>query len=310
MQHTKAQPDLNKLLTMKRSSSGMIISMQKKFGIVAKKVSGVLPRRSALSRSWGSTTSTEECSSSRHASLQCYDENEEEARSDFHNLMRGTTPRQDHRGVSFATHADVRKTLSWRDYSPEEVHATWNTGAEYMDLRRSWSNQIFKMEAGERLKDKKYCSRGLEGQTKCGLKARSKNRSDSLHAVLDQQETSHMRFAQLQQQDGYQCRPVILDDAAIAHAYHQVTSSCQLWASAVGLADARAAEEMHDILMDQSTSEEMLLASACAPSFSSSVTKKSSDRSGEDTTNNTSIHRPLKLTFAPRSVKRFFYCYY
>jgi hypothetical protein len=137
--------------------------------------------------------------------------------------------------VSFATVPSTRSMVSWRDFSAHEISAAWFTRDEYISMQRSCCKEIIKLDNGERLKDKKYCARGLECHTRYGRLTKKRNRTHSILVVLEVQD-SHVR-------DGLPC-----DDEAIARVYHDATSSCQLWAAAVGLVDARAAEEVDDIL--------------------------------------------------------------
>jgi hypothetical protein len=138
--------------------------------------------------------------------------------------------------VSFATTASTSKTISWRDYSVHEISAAWYSPDEYISIRSDCCKEIIKIDKGEKLQDKKYCSRGLECHTRYARISKSKNRAQSIQVVLQGQES--------QVRDG---RPH--DDEAIARAYHDTTSSCQLWATVTGLVDARAAEEVDDIII-------------------------------------------------------------
>jgi hypothetical protein len=91
------------------------------------------------------------------------------------------------------------------------------------------------MDTGEVLKDKKYCARGLEGHTRIGSSVRHKNRAESINAVLMEQET------QLLKNDW-----AYRDDETIALVYHRTTSSCQMWANALGFRDKRSVQEYLD----------------------------------------------------------------
>jgi hypothetical protein len=135
--------------------------------------------------------------------------------------------------VSFANQASVVYTIARRNYSPNEIKATWYSKKEKMNIEKQCCKQILRMDRGETLKDKKYCARGLEGHTRTGFTLKSKNRALSINSVLAEQH--HVQLLR-----GFR------DDEAIAHAYHQTTASCQIWACVVGLRDQRVAEEYSD----------------------------------------------------------------
>jgi hypothetical protein len=132
------------------------------------------------------------------------------------------------RRVSFASQPIEHHTIARNDFSPEEIKATWFTEEEYYTISRQCCKQIDKMDKGQKLKDKKYCARGLEALTKLASIAKSKSREESIRAVLQEQDM--------------QVEEERYDDEAIGKAYHQVTSSCQMWASVVGLRDQRSSE--------------------------------------------------------------------
>ena len=134
------------------------------------------------------------------------------------------------RNVRFSTEPVFHFTLSRKDYTPEEIRASWFEREEYRKITKECCRQIKRMESGEILKDKKYCSRGLESHTRL-LDSRSKtqNCTTAINAVLDEQED--------QRQMG------VVDEEDIAQRYQQTTSSCQLWARAVGLRDQRVVEQ-------------------------------------------------------------------
>ena len=84
------------------------------------------------------------------------------------------------------------------------------------------------MEEGSKLKDKKYCSRGLEGHTSIGAVLKKEKRSLAINAVLDEQ--------MIQWEEG------IFNEDAIAKIYNRASFSCQVRANIVGLGDHRATE--------------------------------------------------------------------
>ena len=134
--------------------------------------------------------------------------------------------------VSFSDKIRVSHTISKNDYSAEEKLACWFSNEENQDIAKRCAKQIRKMERGEALLDKKYCSRGLEGHTRVGYTHKTQNRSDSIHRVLAEQD------AQLRERTS--------DDEAISVAYREVSSSCLLWAQVQALRDQKEAEEYLD----------------------------------------------------------------
>ena len=135
--------------------------------------------------------------------------------------------------VSFASHATMYETIARQNYTQEEIKATWYSQDEYLQISKQCCKQIQKMNRGERLRDKKYCSRGLEAHTTIGLVTKMRNRAESIQAVLEEQEVQRIKEG-------------IHDEDTIADLYNEVTSSCQLWARTVALRDQREAEAYLD----------------------------------------------------------------
>ena len=130
--------------------------------------------------------------------------------------------------VRFSEKVHGRNTLSYRDYTTEEIQACWYTAEESQRIQRHCSKEIHKMEEGSVFKDKKYCSRGLERHTTIGAATKVANRRFVINAVLDEQ--------MIQWEEG------IFDEDAIAEIYSKANSSCQMRAYIVGLGDYRATE--------------------------------------------------------------------
>jgi hypothetical protein len=122
----------------------------------------------------------------------------------------------------------VRKTLSRKYYTSEEKQACWYTAEENKSIYKHCRKEIRKMNEGCKLKDKKYCSQGLEGHTTLGAAAKMRNRWLAINAVLDEQ--------MIQWEEG------VFNEDAIAEIYCKSSSSCQLWANIVGLRDHRVTE--------------------------------------------------------------------
>ena len=128
--------------------------------------------------------------------------------------------------VRFEKRHRSRKTLSIKDYTPDEVRATWYTSEDVLRRSRKYRKEIRKMNEGGKLKDKKYCSRGLEGHTHAGFDLKKRARIFSINAVLDEQLA--------QWDEG------VFDEDAIAAIYIRGSSSCQMWANFVGQQDQKA----------------------------------------------------------------------
>jgi hypothetical protein len=142
--------------------------------------------------------------------------------------------------VSFHRTVARRFTISLEDFTLEEKEAVWWTSKDYIGFRGSCFKQIVKMENGVVFKDRKYCSRGLEGQTRLASIAKLNTRSEAMYAVLDKQD--YVRLMKVDLMDR---------DVSIGQVYRDTASSCQLWACIVGLADARAAaaDDEDDLLL-------------------------------------------------------------
>jgi hypothetical protein len=132
----------------------------------------------------------------------------------------------DDKCVRFKTECMFRKTLSIHDYTPDEIRATWYATEDYQKIERQCQKEIRKINKGGELRDKKYCSRGLEGQTDAGFASKMRNRMSSWNAVLDEQL--------LQWDQG------VFDEDTIAEIYIRASSSCQMWANFVGQQDQKA----------------------------------------------------------------------
>jgi hypothetical protein len=136
----------------------------------------------------------------------------------------GTESTEIEKSVSFATYDTVHRTIARQDFSSEELKAAWFSEEEFLQILDQCNKQIHKMDQGKILKDKKYCARGLEACTRMGSFTRSKSHAQSIRAVLEEQ-------------DALTSQGVLVDEEAIAFVYHDVTSSCQMWASVIGYRD-------------------------------------------------------------------------
>jgi hypothetical protein len=134
--------------------------------------------------------------------------------------------------VSFDTLTTVRLIRSRKDYTPHEILSSWYSEGEEKRIHASCLKQIMMLEKGIELRDKEYCSRGLEYHTKNGSRSRSLNRETAFQIVLDEQDR--------------QFETGEPDFEKIAYMYHQASSSSQLWATLTGLRDWREAEAYYD----------------------------------------------------------------
>jgi hypothetical protein len=130
-----------------------------------------------------------------------------------------------------------RDTLTWRDFTSEEITASWISYAEFIEIEKDMRKQINRLEAGRAMRDRKYCSRGLEQHTRANMLTRRDNIQHGVRVVLREQ---------LKQQNTGE-----FDDNRIAEALHGVSSSCHIWAAVVGLRDQRDAE----VYMDEDSVE-------------------------------------------------------
>jgi hypothetical protein len=123
--------------------------------------------------------------------------------------------------VRFSEKVRIRKALSHKDYTPEEIQACWYNGEENQRIRRNCKKEIRKMNEGCKVKDNNcYCPPGLEGHTTVGTATRRRNRELAINAVLDEQ--------MIQWEGG------IYDEESIADIYCRASYSCQQKAIVVG----------------------------------------------------------------------------
>lgn len=139
-----------------------------------------------------------------------------------------------HRRVVFREQVTIHHTISREDTLPEEQAATWFSAQEFQTISQSCFLQIQMLNRGKRLKGKKYCARGLESETKVGLRTKSMNRLLAKKVVLEEQDR--------------QRREGVREPHYLAYLYFSATASCQVWANVVGLSDQRAAEDEMDTI--------------------------------------------------------------
>eukprot|EP00980_Cylindrotheca_fusiformis_P024297 scaffold11725_cov116-Cylindrotheca_fusiformis.AAC.6 len=144
---------------------------------------------------------------------------------------------------------------SWREFSPEETAACWFSEEEYATIEHKMRKEIAMLEKGKILRDKKYCSRGLEQYIAKNAISKAANRQEGVSAVLQEQHD----LRQVTE------REYALDDIRIAEAYQGVSSSCHLWAAVIGLRDMRNAEKYLEDFLECTSEISSPRASCCTP---------------------------------------------
>jgi hypothetical protein len=122
----------------------------------------------------------------------------------------------------------VHSILSRHDYTAEEKRVAWFQGEELASITKENRKKVRKMENGEDVNDKEYCSRGLGSYTRLSAISKSQKRKLAVDAVLNEQHEQELDLP---------------NEGGISHASCQVTSSCKLWARMIGLRDQRWVKE-------------------------------------------------------------------
>ena len=125
-------------------------------------------------------------------------------------------------------------TIALCDYSPEEIQATWYSSKEYEKMSLSCQKQVHMMQVGRRrLKDKKYCERGLEihlnneeNESSSSSSSRIQVRKLSIQARAQQLCDDHQRLD---------------SNETIATVHRRITLRCQEDANEFGISDQQAA---------------------------------------------------------------------
>uniref|UniRef100_A0A7R9ZJA2 Uncharacterized protein n=1 Tax=Craspedostauros australis TaxID=1486917 RepID=A0A7R9ZJA2_9STRA len=130
-----------------------------------------------------------------------------------------TSTLQPRSSVRFRNIPMSRSTLRRCDYTPEEIRATWFSRRELRDM----VPDLKELKQIARCCSADDCIRGLEHQTKKGIKLRRSVWVISGIAVMDEQD--------YQREDG------IRDDEALAQAYSDYTQIHQKAAHWIGLTD-------------------------------------------------------------------------
>jgi hypothetical protein len=133
------------------------------------------------------------------------------------------------RSVSFAPQVDSQQySLHLKDYTEEEIKATWYTNDEYKMVKLAYRVTVSMVAQGELLPPDQ-CFRGLEHKTNEGMQARMMSQFHSLSAVMDEQDR--------QRKEGER------DDVHLARIYMSDTAQCMAAAHCMGLNDQRMSLE-------------------------------------------------------------------
>lgn len=93
--------------------------------------------------------------------------------------------KQPRRSVSFKESVRVRPTLSYKNYTEDELEATWYTETETLQIR--YQTKLVVQQMMKKSTASKVDGRGLEYRTKHGYKERKAARMTSRQIVLDEQ---------------------------------------------------------------------------------------------------------------------------
>ena len=159
-----------------------------------------------------------------------------------------STPTPKNKKVTFCEKLLYWETISRHDISPSECKAAWYSKQEFEEISRACCKEIQRLDHGKLLKDRKYCARGLESNTRLASITRDRNRALVYQIVFDEQDR--------------QRREGVREAEYLSCLYHSVSSSCQLWANVVGLADQRASEEIMESESEEYTSRHRSIVAA------------------------------------------------
>lgn len=132
--------------------------------------------------------------------------------------------------VSFSNQKQIRSTVHIRDYTKEEIEATWLTETDYANIKAEMRLAIALVHAGIVLGEEdtmSYCHRGLECRTKKGSTRRMINKTIARDAVLDEQDRQYDSF--------------VTDSEAIAKFYIAICHPSQVSARIMGMSDEKDA---------------------------------------------------------------------
>ena len=161
--------------------------------------------------------------------------------------------------VTFNSRVRVRHVMHHSEYTVAELNQCWYTRKDYVKISKQCQKEVAKLNAGQTLRDKKYCSRGLERYiiNTAAFPAitederlivriqglRSVIRKQSISDVLDMQYIFHLKQLQKdirtgEESEASQCSM----SNELSNAYSRAASRCQVLANLVGLRDRRWVE--------------------------------------------------------------------
>lgn len=134
--------------------------------------------------------------------------------------------------VQFVERADVQLIPRLDTYTEDEMKDIWYSPEEYARIEKGVVEESARMHRGEVLKDKKYCSRGIDKYLPLNYLASKGNSRKAFELVFQEQDRQYQKQ--------------VCDDEAIARVYRNVSSSCAMWANVIGLRDQKEAESYID----------------------------------------------------------------
>jgi hypothetical protein len=97
--------------------------------------------------------------------------------------------------VFFSNKIRIKTTLHVRDYTQEEIKATWFSKADFENIKAEIRFDIGLLHAGIHDQDTlSFCRLGLECRTKEGTRKRTLNKVIARNAVLDEQDRQWNSF--------------------------------------------------------------------------------------------------------------------
>jgi hypothetical protein len=132
--------------------------------------------------------------------------------------------------VYFSHRIRTRPTLHVRDYTKEEIVATWFSKTDFENIKADMRFALGWLRAGILDQDTiSYCRRGLECRTKEGTRKRMFNKASTRNAVLNEQDRQLDIF--------------VTDLEAIAKIYIAASRLSQVSARTMGLFDEKEARQ-------------------------------------------------------------------
>lgn len=158
--------------------------------------------------------------------------------------------------VTFKESVRIRRTTSYKDYTPEEARATWYSPEEFKSMKKEVRDTIRLIESNSKFDEVLYCKRGVERYTMEGAKGRKHSKLTAFNIVMDKQD---------------ECLDIYgtendLTVEAIAKAYSSATIACKKAAHLAGLSDERCVH-----LSSNNIASEILTSSASTSRLGNSL---------------------------------------